>query len=99
MNNVSIQLKNAVIRRKIPKNENPDKVIDIVEEIFNFNKRQKGKGLLSDSATNLKILTPTQMLQTLPISLAQVQADNTSENLLNEIRHSNGKRNAFGTKP
>ena len=26
------------------------------------------------------------MLQSLPIALAQVQADNTSENLLNEIR-------------
>ena len=34
----------------------------------------------------LKILTPKQMLQILPIALAQVQAGNTSENLLNEIR-------------
>ena len=34
----------------------------------------------------LKILTPKQMLQRLPISLAQVKAGNTSENLLNEIR-------------
>ena len=33
----------------------------------------------------LKILTPTQMLQRLPIALAQVKTDNTSENLLNEI--------------
>ena len=28
----------------------------------------------------LKILTPKKMLQTLPIGLAQVKADNTSEN-------------------
>ena len=34
----------------------------------------------------LKILTPKQMLQKLPISLAQVKAGNRSENLLNEIR-------------
>ena len=34
----------------------------------------------------LKILTPKQTLQILPIALAQVKAGNTSENLLNEIR-------------
>ena len=33
----------------------------------------------------IKILTPIQMLQRLPIALAQVKAGN-SENLLNEIR-------------
>ena len=33
-----------------------------------------------------KILTPKQMLQRLPIALAQVKAGNNSENLLNEIR-------------
>ena len=37
----------------------------------------KGKGL--------KILTPKQMLQRLPIALAQVKAGNNSEGLLNEI--------------
>ena len=31
-------------------------------------------------------LSPKQMLQRLPIALAQVKADNTSENLLKEIR-------------
>ena len=36
--------------------------------------------------TGLKILTPKQMLQRLPITLAQVKAGNNSENLLNEIR-------------
>ena len=40
--------------------------------------KTKGKGL--------KILTPKQMLQRLPIALAQVKAGNNSENLLNEIR-------------
>ena len=38
----------------------------------------KGKGL--------KILIPKQMLQRLPIALAQVKASNNSESLLNEIR-------------
>ena len=34
----------------------------------------------------LKILTPKQMLQRLPIALALVRAGNTSENLPNEIK-------------
>ena len=36
--------------------------------------------------TGLKILSPKQMLQRLPIALAQVKAGNNSERLLNEIR-------------
>ena len=36
--------------------------------------------------TGLKILTPKQMLQRLPIALAPIKADNNSESLLNEIR-------------
>ena len=36
--------------------------------------------------TGIKILTPKQMLQRLPIALAEVQAGNNSESLLNEIR-------------
>ena len=34
----------------------------------------------------LEILTPKEMLQRLPIALAQVKAGNNSENLLSEIR-------------
>ena len=34
----------------------------------------------------LKILTPKQILQRLPIALVQVKAGNNSESLLNEIR-------------
>ena len=64
------------------------------EEFFNFfrdyvemlsdanddakNNETKWKGL--------KILTPKQMLQRLPIALAKVKAGNNSESLLNEIR-------------
>ena len=36
--------------------------------------------------SNLKILTPKQMLQIMPIALAEVKPGNTSENLLNEFR-------------
>ena len=36
--------------------------------------------------TGLKVLTPKQLLQRLPIALAQVKAGNNSKNLLNEIR-------------
>ena len=36
--------------------------------------------------TGLKILTPEQMLQRLPIALAQIKAGNNSESLLNEIK-------------
>ena len=53
-------------------------------------------GMLSDAnyrakqndtkGTALKILTPKQILQRLPIAPAQVKAGNNSENLLNEIR-------------
>ena len=47
----------------------------------NYNSKHsetKGKGL--------KMLTPKQMLQRLPIALAQVKASNNSESLLNEIK-------------
>ena len=36
--------------------------------------------------TGLKVLTPNQMLRRLPIALAQIEAANNSESLLNEIR-------------
>ena len=36
--------------------------------------------------TGLKILTPKQMLQRLPIALAHVKVGNNSESVLNEIR-------------
>ena len=61
-------------------NEGPESIVEIVEKILNFNKQnqQKGKGL--------KLLTPNQMLNGLPITLAQLQAGNNSNKLKNEIR-------------
>ena len=60
--------------------EKPDKILKIVEEILGFNNKQNqiGKGL--------KILTPNQILNRLPISLAQLKAGNNAEKLKNEIR-------------
>ena len=64
------------------KNEKPNEILRIVNEIINLNrdiqKQQQGQGL--------KILTPNQMLSRLPISLAQLNAGNNSEKLKNEIR-------------
>ena len=60
--------------------EKPDKILEIVEKILDFNNKQNqiGKGL--------KILTPSQMLCRLLISLAQLKAENNSEKFKNEIR-------------
>ena len=85
-----IELQNDFNIKKIPETENPNKIVNIIEKILEFNKQQKGKGLPSDLAflakvTNrkhIKILSPKQMLQRLSVALAQVKAGNTSENLL-----------------
>ena len=56
---------------------------DYVEMLSNANynaKQNKTEG------EGLKILTPKQMLQRLPIAFAQLKAGNNSENVLNEIR-------------
>ena len=51
-----------------------------------FLTKSTGTGILNIDNSKLKILTPKQMLQRLPIALAQVKASNNSEHLLNEIR-------------
>ena len=61
------------------KNERPDKIVEIVEQILRFNKQNQER-------YGLKILTPNQMLSRLPISLAQLKAGNNSEKLKNKIR-------------
>ena len=59
--------------------EENKKIIDIVERILYFNQ-------LNQAGKALKILTPSQMLSRLPISLAQLKAGNNSEKLKNETR-------------
>ena len=59
--------------------EKPDEIVEIVREILKFNEqKQSGEGI--------EILTLNQMLSRLPISLAQLEAGNTSNKLKNEIR-------------
>ena len=48
--------------------------------------KARKKAAEEQEGTGLKILTPKQMLQRLPVALAQVKASNNSESLLNEIR-------------
>ena len=84
--------------RKTPEQEevisNLDKFYNSREEVINFF-RDYAKMILDagfkakqnkTTRTGIKILTPKQMLQRLPIALAQVKAGNNSESLLNEIR-------------
>ena len=71
------ELRNSINSKGIPENENPKKVVNIVEKIIDCNKKQKGKVI--------KILSPKQMLQRLPIALAQVKPVNSSENVFNQI--------------
>ena len=59
--------------------EKPYNIVKVVKKILDINKHsQEGKGI--------KILTPNQMLNRLPITLAQLKAGNNSEKLKNEIR-------------
>ena len=59
----------------------PNKILEIVKEILDFNKKiQKQQRL------NLKILTPNRMFSSLAITLAQLKAGNNSQKLKNEIR-------------
>ena len=57
-------------------------VIELFDDYTSMISEAKPK---ATKGTGLKILTPKQMLQRLPISLAQVKADNNSDDLLNEI--------------
>ena len=58
--------------------EKPYKIVNIVENIFEFNRQnQEGQGL--------KMLTRDRMLSRLPISLVQLKTRNNSEKLKNEI--------------
>ena len=45
-----IGLRNAIIRKEVPGNENPGKTFDIVGKSLDFNKQQESK--------EIKVLTP-----------------------------------------
>ena len=57
----------------------------VIEVFDDYSSMLSEAKLKATKGTGLKILTPKQMLQRLPISLAQVKADNNSDDLLNEI--------------
>ena len=77
-----IDLKNEIkkMSKDETKNEKPYEIVEIVENILEFNQLKQQQGHV------LKNLTPNQMLSRLPISLAQLKAGNNSEKLKNEIR-------------
>ena len=64
------------------KTEKRNEILEISHKIFDFNKeiqkQQEGSGL--------KILTPSQLISRLPITLAQLRAENNFEKLKNDIR-------------
>ena len=59
---------------------------NVIEFFDNYSSMVSKAKLKVTKETRLKILTPKQMLQGLPIVPAQVKAGNNSESLLNEIR-------------
>ena len=59
------------------------KVIDLFN---NYAKIRSEATFKTKQGTGLKIITPKQMLQRLPIALAKVKEGNNSEHVLNEIR-------------
>ena len=63
---------------KIINRNNMQKIIERILEFNEQEQKQKGQGL--------KILTSNQMLSRLPNTLAQLNAENSSEKLKNEIR-------------
>ena len=59
---------------------------EVVQMFNDYAKKMSNNIYESKQGTGLRILTPKQMLQRLPIALAKIKAGNNSENLLNEIR-------------
>ena len=62
------------------------KIIDLLNDNSRIRSEAIYKENKKTAGTGLKILTPKQMLQRLPIALAQVKSGNNSKSLLNEIK-------------
>ena len=58
--------------------EQPDKIVDDVGKIFDFNERYQER-------QGLKVLTSDEMLSRLQTTSSQLKSGNNSENLKNEI--------------
>ena len=66
------------MKKEKKRKENQDEMVNIVENILDFNQNQEEQGL--------KILATNQRISRLPITLAQLRGVNNSEKLKNEIR-------------
>ena len=84
-NDSKIQEKKIVLENLYKLFEGREIVIDGFESKM-FLIKSSGSGILNTNCSKLKILGSKQMLQRLPIALAQIKAGNNSENLLNEIK-------------
>ena len=62
------------------------KIIDLLNDNSRIRSEAVQKANIKTAGTGFQILTLKQMLQRLPLALAQVKAGNNSESLLNEIR-------------
>ena len=71
---------NEDLNEQEKESENSNEIVNLVENILEFNRQQQGQGL------QIIGRTPSQMLSRLPISPAQLKAGNNSEKLKNEIR-------------
>ena len=66
------------MKKEEKRKENQDEMVNIVENILDFNQNQEVQGL--------KILATNQRISRLPITLAQLRGVHNSEKLKNEIR-------------
>ena len=98
---LQIELKKDLgrIKQGNPKDKSPEqkktinnirnlyKPAEEVVQMFNDYAKNMSKNIYeSKQGTGLRIITPKQMLQRLPIALAKITGGSNSENLLNEIR-------------
>ena len=74
------EVKTDVNKKKVTKKNKWVKILNIVNNILNFTLKERKTG------QRLKISTPNQMFNRLPITLAQLKAGNNSEKLKNETR-------------
>ena len=65
-----------------------NEAIKLYDDYFSMISDAKTQAIKEEKqiGTGLKILTPKQMLQRLPVALAQVKAGNISENLVDQVR-------------
>ena len=66
-------------KHDVDKIKKMNEIMDLAELVLYFNNEDQ-------EGSDLRILTPSQMLSRLPISLAQLKAKNNSKKLKSEIR-------------